>query len=120
MPPARYSDASLVKKLEEQGIGRPSTYAPILQVLIGRKYVHLDKRRFIPDDIGRIIVGFLELYFPEQIEYDFTAHMEDKLDEISHGDIGWKKVLQNFWQDFHHLIDKSRGGASRRHIASAR
>ena len=106
MPPARYSDASLVKKLEELGIGRPSTYAPILQVLIGRKYVHLDKRRFIPDDIGRIIVGFLELYFPEQIEYDFTAHMEDKLDEISHGDIGWKKVLSNFWQDFHHLIDR--------------
>ena len=105
-PPPRYSDASLVKKLEELGIGRPSTYASILQVLVNRKYVHLDKKRFIPDDIGRIIVSFLELYFPEQVEYDFTAHLEDQLDEISHGAMQWKSLLSKFWTDMGKLIDR--------------
>ena len=105
-PPPRYSDASLVKKLEELGIGRPSTYASILQVLVNRKYVHLDKKRFIPDDIGRIIVSFLELYFPEQVEYDFTADLEDKLDEISHGTMQWKSLLTTFWTDMGKLIDR--------------
>ncbi len=106
LAPPRYSDASLIKRMEELGIGRPSTYAPTLQVLISRKYVHLEKKRFIPDDIGRIICSFLELYFPEQIEYNFTAQLEDKLDEISHGKLQWKQVLANFWQDFHGLLDK--------------
>ncbi|MCH9844625.1 MAG: type I DNA topoisomerase [Alphaproteobacteria bacterium] len=104
--PPRYSDASLVKKLEELGIGRPSTYASILQVLVNRKYVHLDKKRFIPDDIGRIIVSFLELYFPEQVEYDFTAHLEDQLDEVSHGAMQWKSLLNRFWTDMGKLIDR--------------
>lgn len=104
--PPRYSDASLVKNMEELGIGRPSTYASILQVLVNRQYVHFDRKRLIPDDIGRIIVGFLQLYFPEQVEYDFTAHLEDQLDEISNGKLQWKTLLHQFWGDMHRLMDK--------------
>ncbi len=99
-PPPRYSEASLVKKLEELGIGRPSTYASIMQVLQDRDYVRLDKKRFIPEDRGRIVTTFLENFFREYVEYDFTADLETKLDEISGGRLNWKKVLRDFWEGF--------------------
>jgi DNA topoisomerase-1 len=99
-PPPRYSEASLVKKLEELGIGRPSTYASIIQVLQDRDYVKLDKKRFIPEDRGRVVTAFLENFFERYVEYDFTADLENQLDEISDGKIPWRKVLQDFWRDF--------------------
>lgn len=99
-PPPRYTEASLVKKLEELGIGRPSTYASIMQVLQDRDYVRLDKKRFVPEDRGRIVTAFLEKYFGHYVEYDFTADLEEKLDEISGGRLDWKKVMRAFWKDF--------------------
>ena len=99
-PPPRYSEASLVKKLEELGIGRPSTYASILQVLQDRNYVRLDKRRFIPEDRGRLVTAFLENFFHRYVEYNFTAELENQLDEISDGKIDWKTVLRDFWTAF--------------------
>jgi DNA topoisomerase I len=99
-PPPRYTEASLVKKLEELGIGRPSTYASILQVLQDRKYVRLDKKRFIPEDRGRVVTAFLESFFQRYVEYNFTADLENQLDDISDGRISWQKVLEDFWRDF--------------------
>jgi DNA topoisomerase-1 len=99
-PPPRYSEASLVKKLEELGIGRPSTYASILQVLQDRTYVRLDKRRFVPEDRGRLVTAFLSAFFERYVEYNFTADLENQLDDISGGRIDWKEVLRNFWRDF--------------------
>jgi DNA topoisomerase I len=99
-PPPRYSEASLVKKLEELGIGRPSTYASIIQVLQDRNYVRIDKKRFIPEDRGRLVTAFLSQYFERYVEYDFTAGLENQLDDISGGRIAWKKVLEDFWRDF--------------------
>ncbi len=99
-PPPRYTEASLVKKLEELGIGRPSTYASTMQVLQDRKYVLLDKKRLIPEDRGRLVTAFLMEYFKRYVEYDFTADLENKLDDISGGRIPWKKVLEDFWKDF--------------------
>ncbi|HUC66744.1 MAG TPA: type I DNA topoisomerase [Stellaceae bacterium] len=99
-PPPRYTEASLVKKLEELGIGRPSTYASILQVLQDRSYVRLDKKRFIPEDRGRVVTAFLESFFERYVEYNFTAELENKLDEISDGRVSWQKVLEDFWRDF--------------------
>jgi DNA topoisomerase-1 len=99
-PPPRYSEASLVKKLEELGIGRPSTYASILDVLQDRGYVKLDKRRFIPEDRGRIVTAFLESFFTQYVQYDFTARLEELLDDISGGRANWKDVLREFWQAF--------------------
>ncbi len=99
-PPPRYTEASLVKKLEELGIGRPSTYASILQVLQDRNYVRLDKKRFIPEDRGRVVTAFLESFFERYVEYNFTAELENKLDEISDGRVSWQKVLEDFWRDF--------------------
>jgi len=104
-PPPRFSEASLVKRLEELGIGRPSTYANIMQVLQDRNYVRLDKKRFFPEDRGRIVTAFLENFFGHYVEYDFTADLEEKLDDISGGRIEWKKVLRNFWTDFSAAID---------------
>ncbi|MGB6446692.1 MAG: type I DNA topoisomerase, partial [Xanthobacteraceae bacterium] len=104
-PPPRYSEASLVKRLEELGIGRPSTYASILQVLKDRKYVRLDKRRLVPEDRGRIVVAFLESFFARYVEYDFTAGLEDKLDQVSNSEIAWRDVLRDFWRDFIGAID---------------
>jgi DNA topoisomerase-1 len=103
-PPPRYSEASLVKKLEELGIGRPSTYAQILTVLQDRGYVKNEKRRFIPEDRGRVLVSFLTEYFGRYVEYDFTADLENQLDEISGGNIDWKKVLRDFWTAFHDSV----------------
>jgi DNA topoisomerase-1 len=107
-PPPRYSEASLVKRLEELGIGRPSTYASILQVLKDRKYVRLDKRRLYPEDRGRIVVAFLESFFAKYVEYDFTAGLEEQLDLISNNEIAWRDVLSNFWRDFIGAIDETK------------
>jgi len=104
-PPPRFSEASLVKALEEQGIGRPSTYASIIQVLQDRKYVRMDNRRFIPEDRGRVVIAFLESYFERYVEYSFTADLEEQLDDISGGRLNWKKVLADFWRDFIAAID---------------
>ena len=103
-PPPRYSEASLVKKLEELGIGRPSTYAAILEKLRERNYVTMDKNRFIPDDRGRIVIAFLENFFAKYVEYDFTADLEEKLDEVSAGELNWKALMRDFWKDFNGAI----------------
>jgi DNA topoisomerase-1 len=99
-PPPRYTEASLVKKLEELGIGRPSTYASILQVLQDRSYVRLEKRRFFPEDRGRLVTAFLTSFFERYIEYNFTADLENQLDDVSGGRIDWKELLRRFWRDF--------------------
>lgn len=99
-PPPRYSEASLVKALEENGIGRPSTYASILSVLQDRNYVRLEKRQFIPENRGRVVTAFLSKFFPRYVEYDFTAELENELDDISAGKIDWKSVLRAFWSPF--------------------
>lgn len=99
-PPPRYSEASLVKRMEELGIGRPSTYASVLAVLRDREYVKLDKRRLVPEDKGRLVTAFLESFFDRYVEYDFTADLEEKLDLISNGELAWKDVLRDFWRDF--------------------
>ena len=99
-PPPRFTEASLVKKLEELGIGRPSTYASIISVLQERKYVRVEKLRFIPEDRGRIVTVFLENYFKKYVEYDFTAQLEEYLDDVSAGEMNWKKLLAGFWAKF--------------------
>ena len=103
-PPPRYSEASLVKKLEELGIGRPSTYATILSVLQDRKYVSLKKKRFMPEELGRLVTVFLVGFFKKYVEYDFTAGLENELDEIAAGKLEWKSALSNFWSGFNHNI----------------
>ncbi len=107
-PPPRYSEASLVKKLEELGIGRPSTYAAIISVLQDRGYVKLDKKRFIAESLGRLVNAFLVSFFERYVEYGFTADLEGKLDDISAGDRDWKEVLREFWKDFITKIEESR------------
>ena len=107
-PPPRYSEASLVKRMEELGIGRPSTYASILQVLKDRKYVRLEKRRLYPEDRGRIVVAFLESFFLKYVEYDFTAGLEEQLDLISNHEVDWRAVLRDFWRDFIAAIDDTK------------
>jgi DNA topoisomerase-1 len=99
-PPPRYSEASLVKRMEELGIGRPSTYASILQVLKDRKYVRLDKRRLVPEDRGRVVTAFLESFFTRYVEYDFTASLEEELDRVSNNEMEWRDLLRDFWRDF--------------------
>ena len=104
-PPPRFTEASLVKKLEELGIGRPSTYASIIAVLQERKYVRVEKLRFIPEDRGRIVTVFLENFFKKYVEYDFTAQLEEYLDNVSAGEMEWKKLLGGFWVKFIKNID---------------
>ena len=99
-PPPRFSEASLVKALEDYGIGRPSTYASIIQTLVRRRYVELDRRRFIPTDTGRVVSRFLETHFEPYVDYEFTARMEDRLDEISRGEMHWIPPLMQFWKPF--------------------
>ena len=99
-PPPRYSEASLVKKMEELGIGRPSTYATILSVLRDRNYVVMDRNRFIPDSKGRIVTAFLSSFFHRYVEYDFTADLEEQLDRVSAGELSWKQLLRDFWTKF--------------------
>jgi DNA topoisomerase-1 len=99
-PPPRYSEASLVKRLEELGIGRPSTYASILQTLKDREYVRVDKGRFIPEESGRLVTAFLERFFEKYVSYDYTAELEEELDDVSGGRLDWQKLLDAFWRDF--------------------
>lgn len=99
-PPARFSEASLVKKMEELGIGRPSTYASTLSVLRDRDYVRMESQKFYPEAKGRLVIAFLENFFHRYVEYDFTANLENDLDEISAGKEDWKKVLHHFWSEF--------------------
>ena len=100
-PPPRYSEASLVKKLEELGIGRPSTYASIISVLSTRNYVELMNKRFHPTDRGKLLSAFLEKLFAKYVDYNFTADLEDQLDDITSGKADYIKVLENFWKDFY-------------------
>jgi len=108
-PPPRFTEASLVKRLEELGIGRPSTYASIISVLQDRKYVRLDSRRFIPEDRGRLVTAFLESFFERYVAYSFTADMEDRLDDVSGGRLDWKTLLRDFWTDFSSAVDDTSG-----------
>lgn len=105
-PPPRFTEASLVKRMEELGIGRPSTYAPLLHVLQDRNYVTLEKRQFTPSDRGRIVTSFLVHFFGRYVTYDFTADMEKELDDIANGDASWKKTVGNFWNHFSPSIEK--------------
>ncbi|MBL42167.1 MAG: DNA topoisomerase I, partial [Rhodospirillaceae bacterium] len=107
-PPPRYTEASLVKKLEELGIGRPSTYASTLSVLQDRNYVSLEKNRFFAEDRGQLVTAFLVSFFTKYVEYDFTAELEDRLDKISSGDAKWTDVLNDFWGDFTNAIDNTK------------
>ena len=99
-PPPRYSEASLVKRLEELGIGRPSTYASILQTLKDREYVRVEKGRFVPEESGRLVTAFLERFFERYVSYDYTAELEEELDDVSGGRLDWQKLLDEFWRDF--------------------
>ena len=105
-PPPRYTEASLIKKMEELGIGRPSTYAATMSVLQDRQYVRLDKRALIPEDRGRIVTAFLESFFERYVEYGFTAKLEEQLDQISAGELSWKEVLRDFWAEFMRHIEE--------------
>ena len=107
-PPPRYTEASLVKKLEELGIGRPSTYASILQVLQDRQYVRLEARRFVPEDRGRLVTAFLVGFFEHYVAYDFTAALEEQLDDISGGRAAWREVLGAFWRDFVKAVESTK------------
>lgn len=107
-PPPRYSEASLVKTLEEFGIGRPSTYASIMSTLVKREYVVLDKKRFMPTDVGRIVNKFLTEHFTRYVDYDFTAKLEDQLDFISEGKVEWLPVLAEFWEGFSHQLEEKK------------
>lgn len=107
-PPPRYTEATLIKKMEELGIGRPSTYAATLKTLEDRDYVEIDKRRLIPQAKGRLVTAFLENFFEKFVEYDFTADLEGKLDQISDGKLSWKDVLRDFWKDFSAHVDETK------------
>ncbi|MFU0504547.1 type I DNA topoisomerase [Pseudaminobacter sp. NGMCC 1.201702] len=104
-PPPRYSEASFIKKMEELGIGRPSTYVATLKTLEDRDYVKIENRRLVPQSKGRLLSAFLESFFEKYVEYDFTASLEEKLDEISDGKLAWKDVLRDFWKDFSGSVD---------------
>ncbi|EIJ34818.1 DNA topoisomerase I [Thiothrix nivea] len=119
-PPPRYSEASLVKALEEFGIGRPSTYASIISTLLSREYVELDSRRFTPTDIGRIVNRFLTEHFTQYVDYDFTANLEDQLDAISRGEKAWVPVMDDFWQPFHKLVDEKMESVNRSDVLQSR
>jgi DNA topoisomerase-1 len=107
-PPPRYSEASLVKKMEELGIGRPSTYASILSVLQDRNYVRLEKRRFIPEDRGRLVTAFLTSFFERYVDTGFTASLEEQLDDISGGRAEWREVMRAFWEEFSRAVEQTR------------
>ncbi|WP_298193502.1 DNA topoisomerase I [Metallibacterium sp.] len=119
-PPPRYSEASLVKTLEEYGIGRPSTYASIIQVLLAREYVLLDQRRFRPTDVGRAVGKFLSQHFTQYVDYDFTARLEDELDAIARGEEAWVPLLEKFWAPFKRLVDDKTESVERSEATGAR
>ena len=112
-PPPRYSEASLVKALEEYGIGRPSTYASIITTLLDREYVELESKRFHPTDVGRVVSRFLTQHFPQYVDYDFTAQLEDSLDEISRGEADWLPLMEEFWTSFKTQVDDKMENVSR-------
>ena len=119
-PPPRFTEASLVKTLEEYGIGRPSTYASIIVTLKNREYVEMDSKRFIPTDIGRIVNGFLTEHFTQYVDYDFTARLEDDLDAISLGEQDLVPLLEGFWKPFHDLVEDKEQSVTREQVAQAR
>ena len=119
-PPPRFTEASLVKTLEEYGIGRPSTYASIIATLKNREYVEMDAKRFIPTDIGRIVNGFLPEHFTQYVDYDFTARLEDDLDEVSLGHKDWVPLLDDFWRPFIKLCEEKESSVTREQVAQAR
>jgi DNA topoisomerase-1 len=119
-PPPRFSEASLVKSLEEHGIGRPSTYATIISTLKDREYTDMDNRRFIPTDIGKIVNGFLSKHFHKYVEYGFTAALEDELDAVSRGEESWTEPLKKFWKPFITQVDHIEKNVSREEVAQAR
>jgi DNA topoisomerase I len=106
-PPPRYTEASLIKRMEELGIGRPSTYAATMEVLRKRGYVRQEKKRLVPEDTGRLVTTFLEGFFKRYVEYDFTADLEERLDRISAGELSWKDVLRDFWRDFSAAVEQT-------------
>jgi DNA topoisomerase-1 len=119
-PPPRYSEASLVRALEEHGIGRPSTYATIISTLQNREYVEMDRRRFIPTDIGRIVNRFLTQHFDTYVDYDFTARLEDELDAISRGEEDWVPLMERFWQPFVDRVNEKEASVTRAEAVQAR
>jgi DNA topoisomerase-1 len=119
-PPPRFTEASLVKTLEEYGIGRPSTYASIISTLKNREYVEMDSKRFMPTDVARIVNNFLTKHFTQYVDYDFTAQLEDALDEISRGEREWIPVLADFWAPFHKLVEDKEQSVSREEAGQAR
>ncbi len=119
-PPPRFSEASLVKALEEHGIGRPSTYATIISTLKDREYVDMDNRRFIPTDIGKIVGSFLSKHFHKYVEYGFTAALEDELDAVSRGEEDWTEPLKKFWKPFITQVEHIEKNVSREEVAQAR
>jgi DNA topoisomerase-1 len=119
-PPPRYSEASLVKTLEEYGIGRPSTYASIIQTLLSREYVILDSRRFKPTDVGRAVAKFLTAHFTRYVDYDFTAKLEDELDAVSRGEEEWRPLMAGFWKPFKALVDDKMETVDRSEATGAR
>ena len=119
-PPPRYSEASLVKTLEEYGIGRPSTYASIIQVLQNREYVFLDNRRFRPTDVGRAVSKFLTQHFTQYVDYDFTAKLEDELDAVSRGEEAWVPLMRRFWEPFKQQVEEKTESVDRSEATGAR
>jgi DNA topoisomerase-1 len=119
-PPPRFSEASLVKTLEEYGIGRPSTYASIIQVLQNREYVYLDNRRFRPSDVGRAVANFLTGHFMQYVDYDFTAKLEDELDSVAAGEAAWIPLLERFWKPFKTTIDEKSESVDRSEATGSR
>jgi DNA topoisomerase-1 len=119
-PPPRFTEASLVKALEEYGIGRPSTYASIIATLKNREYVEMDGKRFLPTDIGRIVNGFLTDHFTQYVDYDFTARLEDDLDAVSLGEKDWVPLLDDFWRPFRDLCEDKETSVTREQVAQAR
>jgi len=119
-PPPRFTEASLVKTLEEYGIGRPSTYASIISTLKNREYVEMDGKRFLPTDVAMVVVNFLTNHFERYVDYDFTAQMEDTLDEIARGEHEWIPVLDEFWGPFHKLVEEKEETVTREEAGQAR
>jgi DNA topoisomerase-1 len=119
-PPPRYTEASLVKALEEYGIGRPSTYASIISTLQDRDYALLEKKRFHPTDVGRVVNKFLTEYFTSYVDYDFTARLEDELDAVSRGEEDWIPLLQQFWGPFKKLVDHTQENVKRSDVTQER
>ncbi|MBP6596037.1 MAG: DNA topoisomerase I, partial [Arenimonas sp.] len=119
-PPPRFSEASLVKTLEEYGIGRPSTYASIIQVLQNREYVYLDNRRFRPSDVGRAVAKFLTGHFMQYVDYDFTAKLEDELDSVAAGEAAWVPLLERFWRPFKATVDEKSESVDRSEATGSR